>query len=432
MTVDSPGCGAREADRRYVWHPFTQMQEWLAADPVLIVSGQGAWLQDDRGNRYLDGNSSIWTNLHGHQHPHINRALQHQLGQIAHASFLGLTNGPAAILAARLVSLVTDTGLTKVFYSDDGSTGVEVALKMAIQYFQQNGQPQRTEFVAFDQAYHGDTFGASSLGGIPLFHERFATHHFPVRRVRSLDDLEGVDASRIAGAVIEPCVQGAAGMRIWPSGMLAGVSAWCRERGAFLILDEVMTGFGRTGRMFAHQHEQVRPDFLVLAKGLTGGYLPLAATLTTARVFEGFLGSYEEMRAFFYGHSYTGNALGCAAALANLEVFELERTLEALPGKVDALRGALADIRTSPYVHEIRQCGFMAGIQVGLPDAGPYDWRQQIGARICRAARRHGLLTRPIRDVIVLMLPYCVTETEIAMAAGAIGKAIQEVCGNGA
>ncbi|MBV8901523.1 MAG: adenosylmethionine--8-amino-7-oxononanoate transaminase, partial [Verrucomicrobia bacterium] len=348
--MTGPYSRARQADRSHVWHPFTQMQQWLAQEPVLITSGQGAWLQDDRGQRYLDGNSSIWTNLHGHRHPRLNEALCTQADQLAHASFLGLTNAPASLLAERLVSLVKHTALTKVFYSDDGSTGVEVALKMAVQYFQQNGQSQRTGFVAFEHAYHGDTFGASSLGGISLFHDRFAAYHFPVTRVGDLSGLDRLDPAGIAAVIIEPLVQGAAGMRLWPPGLLNGLQAWCRRQGVFLILDEVMTGFGRTGRMFAYQHEGVQPDFLVLAKGLTGGYLPLAATLTTAHVFDGFLGQYEDLRAFFYGHSYTGNPLGCAVALANLDVFASENTLEHLARKIQVLREQLAGLQTLRYV----------------------------------------------------------------------------------
>ena len=424
MTETDRFLQAREADRRCLWHPFTQMQEWLGQEPVLITSAQGAWLQDDRGNRYLDGNSSIWTNLHGHNHPQLNRAVREQLDQVAHVSFLGSTHVPGALLAERLIALVNNTGLKKVFYSDDGSTGVEVALKMAIQHCQQNGHPQRNGFVAFEQAYHGDTFGASSLGGIPLFHDRFATYHFPVTRVQGLEDLDRIDPTRLAAAIIEPSVQGAAGIRLWPPGLLTGLSAWCRRHSVFLILDEVMTGFGRTGRMFAYEHEQqVQPDFLVLAKGLTGGYLPLAATLTTQRVFDGFLGNYKDHRTFFYGHSYTGNPLGCAAALANLGIFAGEATLERLPHKIDALRRSLAPLRKSPYVRDIRQCGFIAGIELGRPDGNPFPWERQVGTRVCYAARKYQLLTRPIRDVIVLMLPYCVTEAEIGLAVDAISRA---------
>ncbi|HEY0789701.1 MAG TPA: adenosylmethionine--8-amino-7-oxononanoate transaminase [Chthoniobacterales bacterium] len=428
--MTDPFAAAKAADLLHVWHPFTQMAAWLAREPLLLVRGEGAWLFDEKGNRYLDGNSSIWTNLHGHNHARISAALKAQLDRVAHTSLLGFANEPAALLAQRLIGLVPETGLRKVFFSDNGSTGIEVALKMAIQYFQQNGEPLRHGFAAFDHAYHGDTFGASSLGGISLFHDRFAAHHFPVTRVRDLDGLATVDPSRLAAVVIEPLVQGAAGMRLWPAGLLRDLETWCRRHGVFLILDEVMTGFGRTGRMFAHQHEHVKPDFLVLAKGLTGGYSPLAATLTTQRVFDGFLGREEDLRTFFYGHSYAGHALGAAAALASLDTFEQERVLDRLVHLEKVLAGCLESLKRLPNVRAVRRCGFMAGIELGQVNGQPFAGQSQAGARVCLAARRHHLLTRPIRDVVVLMLPYCVTDTEIAMAVGAIEKSIREALGN--
>jgi adenosylmethionine-8-amino-7-oxononanoate aminotransferase len=337
---------------------------------------------------------------------------------------LGFTNPKAVELAQRLVAMLPDSPLTRVFFSDDGSTAIEVAIKMAVQYFLQNGHSQKLGFISFENAYHGDTLGASSLGGIAVFHDHFKPHQFPVTRIGSIESLTAIDASRIAGLVIEPLIQGAAGMRIWPAGMLRTLREWCDENEVFLIFDEVMTGFGRTGRYFGCQHEEVFPDFLAIAKGLTGGYLPLAATLTTDRVFAGFLGSYAELRTFFYGHSYCGNPLGCAAALANLAIFEEERVLEKLQPKIEHLAERLRGIEDLPNVLEIRRCGFIAGIEVG----GKFDWRDQVGSQICLAARRHGLLTRPIRDVIVLMLPLCVTMHEIDLAIDAIGNGVEEVC----
>jgi adenosylmethionine-8-amino-7-oxononanoate aminotransferase len=334
----------------------------------------------------------------------------------------------AAELAARLVALLPGSPLKKVFYSDDGSTGIEVAIKMAIQFFRQNGRPERIQFVSFENAYHGDTLGASSLGGIELFHDRFRLHHFPVVRLKGTEGLRSVDGAKVAAAVIEPLVQGSAGMRLWPKGMLRELRNWCDVHGAFLVFDEVMTGFGRTGKMFACMHEGVVPDFLVIAKGLTGGYLPLGATLTTQRVFEGFLGAYSELRTFFYGHSYTGNALGCAAALANLQIFDEEQTLPALQPKIAHLRDRLNELCASPFVRDVRQCGFIAGIELGGANGEPFDWRAETGAKACVAARKYGLLTRPIRDVIVLMLPLCVSKEEIDLAVRAIGKAIRDVC----
>jgi adenosylmethionine-8-amino-7-oxononanoate aminotransferase len=418
-------------DKAHVWHPFTQMRDWIAGDhePLILVSGHGPWLEDSHGKRYLDGNSSIWTNIHGHNHPTLNRAICDQIARVAHTSMLGFTNPEAAELAQRLVATLEDSPLTRVFYSDDGSTAIEVAVKMAVQFFQQNGQSQRLGFISFENAYHGDTLGASSLGGIAGFHDRFRSHHFPVTRIGSAESLAAIDGAQIAGLIIEPLIQGAAGMRIWPAGMLKILREWCDDHGVFLIFDEVMTGFGRTGRYFACQHEEIFPDFLAIAKGLTGGYLPLAATLTTDRVFAGFLGAYEELRTFFYGHSYSGNPLGCAAALANLAIFEEEEVLEKLQPKIEHLARRLRGIEDLPNVREIRRCGFIAGIEVTQKGGDSFDWRDQVGSQICLAARRHRLLTRPIRDVIVLLLPLCVTMQEIDLAVDAIGNSVEEVCG---
>ncbi len=410
------------------------MRDWCAPghEPLVLVEGRGSTLVDAEGREYLDGNSSIWTNIHGHSHPKIVAALREQAGKLAHSSFLGFTNEPAVRLAEKLVALIPADALTRVFYSDDGSTAIEVALKMAVQYHQLTGHPERCRFAAFDHAYHGDTAGAASLGGIAAFHERFAPLSFPVVRVTDLAALEALDRDSIASlaaVVIEPLIQGAAGMRTWPSGLLRDLRAWCDRHGVFLILDEVMTGFGRTGKMFACQHEEVVPDFIALAKGLTGGTMPLAATLTTERVFEAFLGDYAEMKTLFYGHSYCGNPLGCAAALASLEVFEEERTLERLQPKIRHMGELLCDLAAEPHVGAVRQCGFMAGVDVVRSDGSPYPWQDQTGARICVAARRHGLLTRPIRDTLVLMPPLCFTETELERAAGALRTGIREICG---
>ena len=424
----------RQADKAHLWHPFTQMRDWCAAghDPLVLVEGRGSLLVDAAGREYLDGNSSIWTNIHGHSHPHIVRAIQAQAAKLAHSSFLGFTNEPAIRLAEKLVALFPPETLTRVFYSDDGSTAIEVALKMAMQFHQLTGHPERSRFVAFEHAYHGDTSGAASLGGIAAFQDRFASISFPVVRVANLLELEALDrptTESLAGIVIEPLMQGAGGMRTWPGGLLRDLREWCDRHGVFLILDEVMTGFGRTGKMFACQQEDVVPDFLALAKGLSGGTMPLAATLTKERVFEAFLGDYAEMKTLFYGHSYRGNPLGCAAALASLEIFAAEMTLENLPPKIDHLRVLLAELAADRHVGAIRQCGLMAGIDVVRADGSAYPWQEQTGARICLAARRHGLLTRPIRDTLVLMPPLCFSLDELTRAAGALRTAIREVCG---
>jgi len=416
------------ADKAHLWHPFTQHKEWCAPehDPLVIVSAEGALLRDGEGRDYIDGNSSIWTNLHGHRHPKIDAAIRAQLEQAAHTSFLGFTHPLAAELAKELVALFPPNTLARVFFSDDGSTAIEVALKMAAQFWQQSGQPKRTRFVAFSGAYHGDTMGASSLGGIPAFHDRFSAWQFPVEHARTLQDLQGMDSSALAAVVIEPLIQGAAGMRLWPKGMLAELRDWCDAEGVLLILDEVMTGFGRTGTMFACEQETVVPDFIALAKGLTGGYLPLAATLTTERIFAAFLGGAE--RTFYYGHSYTANALGCAAALASLAIFREEEVLDQLQRKIALLTRLLANLARRPRVMEVRQCGFIAGIEVGWNAGEPFDPGQLVGAKVCLAARRHGLLTRPIRDTIALLLPYCVTESQIRRAVDGLTRAIDESC----
>ncbi len=412
------------ADKAHAWHPFTQHRDWGAPEhePLVLVEGEGALLRDSEGREYIDGNSSIWTNLHGHRHPRIDAAIRAQLDRVAHTSFLGFTHPPAAQLARELVALWPADSLTRVFFSDDGSTAIEVALKMAAQFWQQSGQAKRTRFVAFTGAYHGDTMGASSLGGIPAFHGKFSAWQFPAEHVATMDDLAALDPTRIAAVVIEPLLQGAAGMRLWPRGMLAELRAWCDATGVLLILDEVMTGFGRTGTMFACEREDVIPDFIALAKGLTGGYLPLAATLTTERIFSAFLGGPE--RTLYYGHSYTANPLGCAAALANLAIFREERLLEKLRGQIAHFTRLLDGLRA---LGEVRQCGFIAGIELRQENGEPFPSARLTGARVCQAARKHGLLTRPIRDVVVLMPPYCITKAQLVQAVEAVAVAVAEV-----
>jgi adenosylmethionine-8-amino-7-oxononanoate aminotransferase len=408
-----------QLDKRHLWHPFTPMGPWCAEEhtPLILAEGRGCTLRDPFGNEYLDGNASIWTNVHGHNHPVINAAIVEQLGKVAHTSFLGFTHEPAIRLAKGLVDLLPGEKLTRAFFTDNGSTAIESAVRMALQFWKQNGRPQRDTLVAFDRAYHGDTLGAASLGGIPLFKGSGNDFGYRVITVPSLEALETLtadDRDRIAAVIIEPLIQGAAGMRLWPPGMLKALDDWCRAQDVFLILDEVMTGFGRTGKMFACEHEGVVPDFLCLAKGLTGGYLPLAATLTTERVFEGFLGDPGEGRTFFYGHSYAGSQLGCAAALASLRVFREERVLEQLPAKIARLGELMADLPG------FRQCGMIAAMTI---DSGDLT----LGAKVCLAARKHGLLTRPIGNTIVLMPPLCVTSGEMERMVRALRLALDEV-----
>jgi adenosylmethionine-8-amino-7-oxononanoate aminotransferase len=403
-------------EKRHLWHPFTPMRQWCAAEhtPLMLVEGHGCTLRDQFGNEYLDGNASIWTNAHGHNHPAINAAITEQLGKVAHTSFLGFTHEPAIRLAKELVDLVPGGRLTRAFFTDNGSTAIESAVRMALQYWKQNGRPQRDTLVAFDRAYHGDTLGAASLGGIPLFKGSGNDFGYRVVTVSSVAELAALDANHIAAVIIEPLIQGAAGMRLWPKGMLKALDAWRQAHDMFLILDEVMTGFGRTGKMFACEHEDVVPDFLCLAKGLTGGYLPLAVTLTSERVFEGFLGEPHEGRTFFYGHSYAGSQLGCAAALASLRVFREDRVLEQLPPKIALLGELMGDLSA------FRQCGMIAAMTVDSPDL-------TLGAKICLAARKHGLLTRPIGNTLVLMPPLCVTLDEIERMVAALRAALAEV-----
>ncbi|MGB8354201.1 MAG: adenosylmethionine--8-amino-7-oxononanoate transaminase [Chthoniobacteraceae bacterium] len=418
------------ADKKHLWHPFTQMRDWCdpGNEPLVLVSGEGALLRDSEGREYIDGNSSIWTNLHGHNHPKINAAIHAQMLRVAHTSFLGFTNPPAIQLAAELVKLFAPDTLTRVFFSDDGSTAIEVAIKMAAQYWQLRGEPHRKQFVAFANAYHGDTTGAASLGGVKVFHERFASWQFPVRHIGGIEELDSLNPKEIAAVVIEPLIQGSAGMQLWPSGMLSSLRCWCDEYGVLLIADEVMTGFGRTGTMFACEKENVVPDFIALAKGLTGGYMPLAATVTKESIFEAFLGTYEEQKTFYYGHSYTANQLGCAAALASLQIFREEAVLEKLQHKIALLSEMLAALSHQPHVAGVRQCGFISGVDIVDAPGKPYDVNLQMGARVCMAARKHGLLTRPIRDTIVLLPPYCIGESQLKNAVEAISLAIGETC----
>lgn len=404
-----------EADKAHCWHPFTPQDQWIASEPLVLVRGKGVWLWDSEGRKYIDGNSSIWTNIHGHGHPALNEAIERQLREVAHTSYLGFANPRASELAERLCAFFPAGSLERVFFSDDGSTAIECAMKMAIQYRQQRGEPERNGFIAFEQAYHGDTMGAASLGGVSRFHERFRKHGAPVTFVSGMEalrNLPGEAAREACAVVIEPLIQGVNEMRPWPGGMLRELRQWCDAHEVHLILDEVMTGFGRTGKMFACEHEGVTPDFLCVAKGLTGGYLPMAATLTTAEVYEAFLGLAEN--AFYYGHSYTANQLGCAVALASLDLFETERALEMLQPKIGLLESLLAGL-DSPQVKEVRQCGFVAGIELN----------EGMAATACLAMRKHGVLTRPIRDTIVMMLPLCATEEEIRMAVEAVAKSLR-------
>ena len=412
-----------EKDKSFIWHPFTPMAEWCSgtSEPLVIERGNGVYVYDTLGRSYIDGNASIWTNVHGHCHPKINDAIIQQLEKIAHCSFLGTTNEPAILLAEKLIGLFPSNSLQRVFFSDDGSTAIECAMKMAIQYFQIKGQSERCRFVTFDNAYHGDTLGASSLGAIDRFFVRFSDLGLPVICLNSVEELNKVDCKEIAAVVLEPMVQGAAGIRLWPEGMLNQIRNWCDSNQSLLILDEVMTGFGRTGKMFASEHESVIPDIMALAKGLTGGYLPLAATLTTSEIFDAFLDGEENT--FYYGHSYSGNPVGCAAALASLQIFEEESTLASLPKKIQHLSKVLENLkRENQKVIDIRQCGLIAGIELLGSD-------EIIGPEVCNVARDYGLLTRAIGNTIVFMPPLAINNDQISDSISALQKAIEKVLG---
>ncbi|MDB4971344.1 MAG: adenosylmethionine-8-amino-7-oxononanoate transaminase [Myxococcales bacterium] len=417
-----------EKDRSYVWHPFTQMRDWNAAEPLIIERAEGNELIDVDGRRYLDGVSSLWVNVHGHHRKEIDDAVRAQLDRVAHSTLLGLGNVPSIELAERLIG-IAPPGLTRVFYSDSGSTAVEVALKIAFQYQKQRRRPEKSKFLALTDAYHGDTVGAVSVGGIDLFHEIFHALLFHVLRVpptiAALEATLEQHAHELAALIVEPLVQGAAGMLMQPPGFLRAARALCSRHDVLLICDEVATGFGRTGTMFACEQEDVAPDLMCLAKGISAGYLPLAVTLATDEIYSAFLGEYERKLTFFHGHTYTGNPLACAAGIASLELFASDRVLEKLQAKIARLHARL-DERIAPIRHvvEIRRRGFMVGIELG-----PFAYEQAIGARICMGLRRRGVILRPLGNVLVMMPPLSITDEEIDRLVDATRASIVEICG---
>lgn len=437
-------------DHAYVWHPFTPMEVWLDDDPLVIEAAEGCELIDTEGNRYLDGVSSLWVNVHGHRHPTIDAAIATQLARMAHVTFLGLTHPGAVELAGQLVGLAPGQ-LSRVFFSENGAAAVEVALKMAFAYWRNRGE-QRDRFVHLDLAYHGDTLGAVSVGGIDRFHDAyrpllFETASFPAPycyrcplglevatcKLACADVLDEVltrEGPRVAAVIVEPLVQGAAGIITAPDGHLARVAEITRRHGTLLIVDEIATGFGRTGTMFASEAEGIEPDLLCLGKGVTGGYLPLSATLATDKVFEAFLAPPEAHRTLFHGHSYSANPLACAAALANLAVFDDERTIEALGPKMTLLGELLEPLASHPHVGEVRRRGFMVGIEL-VRDRGrkeEFPERLQVGAAVTRAARRLGAVIRPLGDVIVLMPPLAISPEQLRRLVAIATAAIDDAC----
>lgn len=442
----------RDWDRAHLWHPFTPLADWAAAEPLVIDRAEGAYLFDVQGRRYLDGVSSLWCNVHGHRHPALDAAIRAQLDRVAHSTLLGASHPPAIALARRLVERAP-RGLTRVFFSDDGATAVEVALKMAFQYWRQKADPEpaRTRFLALASAYHGDTLGDVSVGGVDRFHAMFGPLLFPVLRapaphcyrcplalerpacaiacLDAVDQLLAAHPGEVAAAVVEPLVQGAGGMIVHPDGYLKGLREITRKHGVLLIADEVAVGFGRTGTLFACEHEGVEPDFLCLAKGLTGGYLPLAATLTTEEVYGAFYGTGAEAKTFYHGHTYGGNPLGAAAALACLDVFDDEQTLQTLGPKVARLAERLEAFRARPHVGDVRQRGLIGAVELVADGAAkaPFAPADQVGARVCTRARDYGVLVRPLGDVLVVMPPLSVTLDQIDDLADALLRAVRDV-----
>jgi adenosylmethionine---8-amino-7-oxononanoate aminotransferase len=472
-------------DHKHVWHPFTQMRDWLKREPLVIVEGHGAVLHDVKGRKYLDANSSIWTNLHGHTHPKINRAIERQLKKVAHSSALGLANEPASLLAAKLIEMVRPSRsriahhtsgatrsasqsrrLTKIFYSDDGSTAMEVALKLAYEYTRRLGRSKNPKFLSLEGAYHGDTVGAVALGHIDLFHKAYSKLLFKTDKARApycyrcpynrakperadardyrkcnwecLDKLEQKFSNQkrkgnsYAGFVVEPLIQGAAGMIPQPAGWLKRAAEISWGHGSLLIADEVMTGFGRATKpptLSACQQENVTPDMMAVAKGLTGGYLPMAATLITQPIFKAFLGEYRDFKTFFHGHSFTGNQLGAAAALANLEILQSPASIRARNSVDTFLQQELKSLWALPNVGDIRQVGLIAGIELvkDWRTRAPFELRQRAGIRVCEAMAKRGVLTRPIGNVVVLMPPYCTTREQLKQMVTSMKEAIVEV-----
>jgi adenosylmethionine-8-amino-7-oxononanoate aminotransferase len=463
-----------ELDKKYLWHPFTQQSEWEKGDPIVIRSAKGSILTDARGRRYVDGVSSLWVTAHGHRHPALDRAVRRQLSRMAHTTFLGLTHEPAARLGQALVD-ISPPGLQRVFYSDNGATSVEVALKMAFQFWVHRGE-DRPEYLALSGSYHGDTLGAVSVGGMAAFHKTFCPllfkSHFapaphcyrcpfrkkePQAELRTGDEPTDVKAPRpgdlrtatgcrweclrgaekilktrgprLAAAIVEPIVQGASGMRVMPQGYLKGFEQLCRRHDVLLIADEVATGFGRTGRMFAVEHEGVRPDFLCVAKALTGGYLPLAATLTTQKIYRTFLGRFEDFKTFFHGHSYTANPLACAVALENLSLYRKEKTLPHLNEKRQWLTEFLREVALFPHVGHVRQAGFMGGMELvkNKTTGQPYPSGLRMGNQVCRSLLKKGVWLRPLGDVIVILPPLSISKREWNRLAIGLMEVLKDV-----
>ena len=437
-------------DKEYVWHPFTQMKEYEEKEPVVIESAEGSYLIDSEGKKYIDGVSSLWVNIHGHKVPEIDNAIQNQVNKISHSTLLGITNPPAAELAKELID-ICPPGLKKVFYSGDGASAVEVGIKMAFQYWKHKGKETKTKFLYLENGYHGDTLGAVSVGGIDIFHSTFKpllfesfrapsyycyrcplNKEYPSCEIACADELGKIlknNNEEIAAVILEPYVQAAGGMIVSPEGYIKKVREYCDKYDVLMIVDEVATGFGRTGKMFACEHEEVTPDILVLGKGLTGGYLPLSATITTQEIYDEFLGNYEEFKTFFHGHSYAGNPLSCAASLGNLEAFENNNTLEVLQEKIDYLEDELKEFNSLEHVGNVRNKGFMVGIELveDRESRLPYDSKLKMGWKVADKAMEDGVLIRPLGNVVVLMPPVGISMEDLKKLVKVTYQSIKEV-----
>jgi adenosylmethionine-8-amino-7-oxononanoate aminotransferase len=425
-------------DLDYIWHPFTQMKEYKEDEPIVIEDSDGVYLIDSDGNRYIDGVSSLWVNIHGHKVKKIDEAIKKQIDKIAHSTLLGVTNPSASILAKKLIDIAPE-GLKKIFYSSDGSSAVEVALKMAFQYWLLKNKPNKQKFVSLKDGYHGDTLGAVSVGGIDIFHSTYkpllfksfqiSSYDSSDRMVKELEKILNEKSDEIAALIIEPYVQTAGGIKVAKEGYLKDVRNICNNYDVLLIIDEVATGFGRTGEMFACDHDKVTPDILVLGKGLTSGYLPLSATITTQDIFDTFLGDYEELKTFFHGHSYSGNPLSCATAIANLEIFDEEKTISKVKKTIKILEDELKEFKGLKHVSDIRNKGLMAGIDL-KKDSNKniaYELKERIGKKICDLARKEGVLIRPLGDTIVIMPPISINQKELKKLTKSIYKCIKIV-----
>jgi len=457
MSIIDENRRLEDIDREFIWHPFTQMKDWLEEKPIIISEGRDCFIKDIYGQWYLDGVSSLWVNIFGHRKKEIDDAIKEQLDKISHSTLLGLSNVPAIKLAEKIIQVVNSSiihhpsSLTKVFYSDNGSTSVEVALKMAFQYWKHKGINEKNVFVSLKNAYHGDTIGAVSVGGVDIFHEAFGPLLFKTYKAPSpycyrcdlgkiypdcktacLDKLEEIfreHSDEIAGFIIEPLIQAAGGMITSPPGYLAGARELCIKYDILMLADEVATGFGRTGKMFACEHENIIPDIMCLSKGITGGYMPLAITLATDEIYNAFLGEFKDLKTFFHGHSYTGNPLACAAALACLDIFEKENVLDGLKNKIVILKEWLNENLNLRNVGDVRNAGLMAGVELARDKntKEPYDWKEKMGWRVAYHARENGVFIRPLGNVIVIMPPLSISEQNLRQLLTVIKDSIIEI-----